>query len=64
MHIKPMEESEGTFKPEDEELVSCFKCNKVAMTCSIWESSCGGYEDAKYTCKACGYIYWSEGPDA
>jgi RecJ-like exonuclease len=29
-----------------------------------WESSCGGFDDYYYRCKACGADWWVEGPDA
>ena len=63
MHTKPMAESDGTFTNENEVKWPCPKCGgKVHMR--VWESSCGGYEDEKYTCTACPWVRWAEGPDS
>lgn len=64
MHTKPMEDSEGTFKQAEHTKLKCPKCKESAVTMRTWESNCGGYEDDKYTCDACGYYWWVEGPDA
>lgn len=29
-----------------------------------WESPCGGFEDTRYRCTACGNSWWVEGADA
>jgi RecJ-like exonuclease len=65
MHTKPMAESEGKFDPQQPEPnVTCRKCGvKGQVTCRTWNSSCGGYEDYKYTC-ACGYVWWADGIDS
>lgn len=64
MHTKPMAEKEGTFTPAGPEVYKCRKCGERRAQCEIWESSCGGYSDEKYTCNECGYAWWIEGPDA
>lgn len=30
----------------------------------VVESSCGGYEDYQYRCKACGKTFWVDGVDS
>ena len=69
MHTKPMSESDGTFTRRGEAVERrCYKvvdggrCN-AAMTCETWESSCGGYEDYKYTCSN-GHVEWVNGIDS
>lgn len=59
-----MEDSEGTFSAETSTRISCRKCRAYAVFYSTWESNCGGYEDDKYECKACGFYWWVDGPDA
>lgn len=66
MHTKPMSETEGTFDknklPTD---CACRKCDvRGKVTYRIWNSTCGGYEDYKYTCGACGYDWWIDGIDS
>jgi len=56
-------EYEGKFDDEKPVDRKCPKCSKP-MTVKTWESSCGGYEDEKYTCTVCGYYYWVDGPDS
>lgn len=64
-HTKPMAENEGTFQETQQTKRSCPSCKREGtVTCSTWESSCGGYEDEKFVCSACGYSWWVEGPDA
>lgn len=29
-----------------------------------WESSCGGWEDIRYSCDGCGRVWWVEGIDS
>ena len=64
-HMQPMSEDQGTFTVEESTDRKCPKCNSP-MTCKTWESSCGGYEDYKYTCtnKECGHYYWIDGIDS
>ena len=65
MHINSMSEVDGTFSKEKLTNLACRKCNKIGhVFLKEWESSCGGYDDEKYMCKACGHHWWVEGPDA
>ena len=70
MHTAPMPESDGTFesdwkptKPENPTF-TCRACGSDNVWYRVWESSCGGYEDVKYHCRACGRVWWVEGADA
>lgn len=64
-HKIGMSEHEGTFTASPSTDRACPKC-KSPMTRRTWESSCGGYEDNKYTCSntSCGHVYWIEGIDS
>jgi len=64
MHTQPMSESEGTFQEAEPTGVACRSCGERKITCETWESSCGGFEDYKYTCGACGYSWWVDGIDS
>lgn len=66
MHTKPMAESEGTFDGDWRKSDRpCPHCKAVGQRYyKVWESSCGGYEDEKNECRACGKVWWVEGPDA
>ena len=64
MHMRPMPETAGRFGATKTAACSCPKCDGGPVTYEIWESSCGGYEDEKYTCGACRYVWWVEGPDS
>jgi hypothetical protein len=56
--------SADTWKPVESD-APCRKCGAVGqIEYSTWESSCGGYEDEHYRCKACGKDWWIEGPDS
>lgn len=44
--------------------LKCRKCGEGPVQHEVWESSCGGYEDDKYTCLGCKYVWWIEGPDS
>jgi hypothetical protein len=65
MHTQEMSELDGTFNEEKPCDRKCPKCGS-AMTVRVWDSSCGGYEDEKFTCtnKECGHSYWVDGPDS
>lgn len=65
MHTKAMSETEGTFQEQRPSKRKCPKCES-AMTYQVWESSCGGYEDLKFTCtnKSCGHTLWIDGIDS
>jgi hypothetical protein len=62
-HMQPMAETEGEFTSEHESKHPCRKCGGPARY-QVWESNCGGYEDYKYTCTKCGYVWWIDGLDA
>lgn len=66
MHTQEMSELDGSFHKteDDQEIFDCPKCKQHTLTYKIWESSCGGYEDVKYSCNNCKHYYWVEGPDA
>jgi DNA-directed RNA polymerase subunit M/transcription elongation factor TFIIS len=64
MHTGPMKDSEGTFQTPQATNCKCRKCKDGPVVYETWESSCGGYEDYKYTCKACGYTWWVDGIDS
>lgn len=43
----------------------CRECGVAGrIEYSLWESDCGGFEDAHYRCLACGADWWVDGPDA
>lgn len=66
MPTKPMSESEGTFDGEwklsDRPCPHCGVQGQLYYR--VWESSCGGHEDEKNECRACGKTRWVEGADA
>jgi hypothetical protein len=66
MHFGPMPESAGEFtKSSQRGDLACRKCKVVGqVTCQTWESSDGAYEDYKYTCGACGAVWWIDGIDS
>lgn len=66
MHTKPMADSDGVFSSPEQEKYICRQpeCGKKEVICEKWESSCGGYEDYRYTCQACKHGWWVEGIDS
>jgi hypothetical protein len=65
MHTKPMSETEGEFDPPSPKLYDCSYCGgKNCVQITVWNSSCGGYEDEKAECQKCGKVRWYEGADA
>lgn len=64
MHNQAMADSDGDFSKEVACDRQCLHCKSREMVYEVWESSCGGYEDYKYTCKKCGHGFWIDGPDA
>lgn len=57
----------GTFTSDwkDDPETACCKCGERGfLEYREWESSCGGYDDYKFRCAACGQDWWSEGLDA
>lgn len=66
MHTGPMSETQGELSEEKIPAtgVSCRKCKGGPVVEQEWTSSCGGYEDYKYTCQACGFVWWVDGIDS
>lgn len=64
MHTQPMADSDGTFNKKIPCHGKCKKCGDNNLSYQVWESSCGGYEDFKYTCDSCGYYWWVDGIDS
>jgi DNA-directed RNA polymerase subunit M/transcription elongation factor TFIIS len=67
MHTGPVPgEYTNAWKPtkvENPKFV-CRKCGSDDVWYRKWESSCGGYDDTKYECRACERTWWVEGADA
>lgn len=63
MHTGPIPESDGELSTPEPCARKCGKC-RGPMIWQNWESSCGGYEDSKYTCTVCGAIEWVDGIDS
>lgn len=63
-HTGPMPESAGVLRTAEPTQCHCRKCDAAAVTVQLWESSCGSYEDYKYTCASCGHVWWVDGPDS
>ena len=66
MHTQPMANSDGRFSAPTEVDARCRKreCLGIRATEETWDSHCGGYTDWRYTCTACGHVWWVEGPDS
>lgn len=64
MHTQPMKDSDGTFGEGKCVATPCRKCKGASVKMEVWESSCGGYEDYKFTCGDCHHYWWVEGPDS
>lgn len=64
MHTGPVHESDGDFSGPMPTECHCRKCDAPLVSVQLWESKCGGYEDYKYTCAACGHVWWIEGIDS
>lgn len=64
-HMAPISDSQGDFSDEKPCDRKCHKCGGP-MTYRVWESSCGGYEDVKYSCvdTKCGGQAWIDGCDS
>ena len=61
--MKEVAETDGTFaKPKSSDR-PCPKCGEQKVTYETWESSCGGYDDYKFTCE-CGHFWWVDGGDS
>lgn len=64
MHTAPMKDSEGDFGEPEHSDDKCRKCGTDRVFFRRWDSHCGGYTDLLYECRACGHMWWIEGPDA
>lgn len=64
MHTEPLKDSEGTFCAPVACSADCRRCHQQSVTWQSWESHCGGYEDFKFTCGACGHLWWVDGIDS
>jgi RecJ-like exonuclease len=71
MHSEPMRESAGVFRDDWQPAIKdgqpwpCPKCRVAGqVTFKVWDSNCGGYEDIKYRCEACGKTWWVESSDS
>lgn len=64
MHTQPMADSDGKFADMKPCEGTCHKCGKDELSYRVWASSCGGYEDYNYTCRACGHSWWVDGIDS
>ncbi len=56
MHTGPMPEDTGKFTGTVDTDRKCSVCGKP-MTCQVWESNDGAYEDEKLTCPD-GHVLW------
>jgi transposase-like protein len=64
-HMAPIPESAGTFEKDSHPADSpCRKCSSTKVRYKVWESSCGSYEDYKFTCPDCNYEWWIDGIDS
>lgn len=63
-HTRQLAEHEGDLGEANRSDHACPKCRAMAVTYRVWESSCGGYEDYKYTCGSCGHGWWVDGIDS
>ena len=64
-HPAPMPDSAGDFSSAGQSKRFCKHCKgDTVFKCEKWESSCGGYEDYKYTCTCCQHGFWIEGCDS
>lgn len=59
-----MAEHEGALGKERETTRPCPVCGVASVTVRIWESSDGAYEDERFTCGACGHVWWVDGIDS
>ena len=58
------EARDGTYQVERPDDDPCRKCGAKSVVYRVWESSCGGFEDYRYDCKACGASWWVDGIDS
>lgn len=63
-HTGEMRDSDGTFGYPTEDPDPCRYCGIRTVTCTVWESNDGAYEDFKYECRGCGQVWWVDGIDS
>lgn len=63
-HTQEMPDSAGKFGSKQEVPEPCRYCGNEYVHVQSWESNCGGYEDYRYSCSACGRFWWVEGADS
>lgn len=63
-HMKTVDDAAGDFSDAKVSDRPCRKCKSANVSYRVWESSCGGYEDCKYTCSSCGAMWWVDGCDS
>lgn len=58
----------GTFtkdwKRAERQLCLANGCDKPDVWVRLWESDCGGWEDAQYECRSCRGTWWIDGIDS
>lgn len=64
MHLHVMREDSGDLNAATKTDTPCRQCGKVEVTVQTWESHDGAYEDYKFTCGACGHVWWIDGIDS
>ena len=65
-HLGPIPESKGRLgEAKAREELPCRRCAEIGVVyMQVWESSCGGYEDLKFSCLACDHVWWIDGIDS
>lgn len=64
-HTGQMRDSYGTFGMSRTIHIPCRQCGQTdQVTYQVWESNDGAFEDEKYTCSACGKVWWVDGIDS
>jgi len=63
-HTREMAEHEGDLGPAVAAKCLCRKCEARNVVVQDWSSSCGGWVDSKFTCRACGFVWWVDGIDS
>jgi len=64
MHTTTIPDSQGEFSSPRLIDTPCHKCTNTSIQVQTWESSCGGYEDYRFECPACGHVWWVDGIDS
>jgi Zn finger protein HypA/HybF involved in hydrogenase expression len=64
MHTGQIHDSGGTLSKERAAVRPCPRCGWKDVLVQTGDSSCGGYEDLKYTCPQCYHVWWVDGIDS